>query len=129
MLVPIDVRRTPGGLQLTVLTTPTNAWATRLNYRQADELVTALCTDTPAYLTSAGEAALAYIPHYPEPDDGTLARIDGEVTEDLRNATHEVRSGLEQMQILGDLVRAHMPDQLPPLPHDPAVPWTPTPLD
>jgi hypothetical protein len=130
MLASVDVRRAPGGLQLT-MTAPGNSstWMIRLRYDQAEELSTALRSDTPAFLGGTKTAALAYIPHYPEVAEGTLARLDGEITDDLCNATYQVRSGLDALRGLGDTLRAHMPDLLEPLPDDPAVPWTPTSVD
>ncbi len=118
------------GLQLT-MTAPGNSstWMTRLRYDQAEELSTALRSDTPAFLCGTSTAALAYIPHYPEVAEGTLARLDGEITDDLRNATYQVRIGLDALRGLGDTLRAHMPDLLAPLLDDPATPWTPTPMD
>ena len=104
------------------------SWTTRLRYDQAEELLTALRTDAPAFLGGTITAALAYIPHYPEAAEGTLARIEGEITDDLRNATYQVRTDLDAMRGLGETLRAHMPDRLEPLPVDPAAPWTPSPL-
>lgn len=109
MLATVDVRRTPRGLQLTI-TAPgaSGAWITRLHYDQAEELSTALRTDSPAFLGDT-VAGLAYIPHYPDADDGVIACIEGEITEDLRNATYQVRTALEAMRSLGDTLRAHIP--------------------
>ncbi|MGW5742069.1 hypothetical protein [Amycolatopsis sp. NPDC003861] len=102
---------------------------TRLRYDQAEELSTALRTDSPTFFGGTVAAGLAYIPHYPEAEDGVLARIEGEITDDLRNATYLVRTDLQAMRGIGDALRAHMPDRLEPIPSDPAAPWTPTPLN
>ncbi|UJW36964.1 hypothetical protein L3Q67_45195 (plasmid) [Saccharothrix sp. AJ9571] len=121
MLISIDIRRVPGGLQLTVGDT----WRTRLNYDQADELLTALSADTPAYLGGVRDVALAYLPNYPEAGEGTLARFDGKITDDLRHMTCVSRTDLHAMRDLGELLRAHMPDRLPPLPGGIDSPWPP----
>ncbi len=113
------------------MTAPGNSstWMTRLRYDQAEELSTALRSDTPAFLGGTSTAALAYIPRYPEVAEGTLARFDGEITDDLCNAMYQVRVGLDALRGLGDTLRAHMPDLLEPLPDDPAAPSTPTPVN
>ncbi|ATY16958.1 hypothetical protein CU254_40915 (plasmid) [Amycolatopsis sp. AA4] len=131
MLASLDVRRTEGGLQL-AMTAPDApvAWVTRLSYEQAQELAAGLRADVPVFLGGTVAAGLAYIPGYPEVGEGSLARIaEAEITDDLRNATYQVRAGLEAMRGFGDTVRAHLPDRLDPLPADPAAPWTPAPLD
>ncbi|MET8848557.1 hypothetical protein [Amycolatopsis sp. NPDC004625] len=102
---------------------------TRLRYDQAEELSTALRTDSPTFLGGTVSAGLAYIPHYPEVEDGVLARIEGELTEDLRNATHIMRTDIQAMRDIGDALRAHMPHRLEPIPSDPAASWTPTPVN
>ncbi|MET9265250.1 hypothetical protein [Amycolatopsis sp. NPDC004079] len=129
MLASFDVRRTSGGLQLTMIAPgASQPWATRLRYDQAQELSAGLRTDAPALVGGTAAAGIAYFPDCPETGEGTLARVDGETADVLRDSAYLVRADLKTMRGLGDTLRAHMPDRLDPLPAGPPAPWWPSPL-
>jgi hypothetical protein len=90
------IARTEGDVRITMSSLePADAppWVMQLPYEWADEVATVLVTDQLyAIPTKDGQITVAYLPNYPEPGDGTLLRIAGEMTADFRNATHRVRA-------------------------------------
>jgi hypothetical protein len=117
------IARTEGGLRITMTNlqpADESPWVMRLPYEWADELATVLVTDQPYTLVSTDRhVTLAYLPNWPEPGDGALLRFVDDQPLDLRNATYQVHSPLEDLRELGWQLRAHI-EELPPLPTDTA---------
>lgn len=118
----MDVRRTAGGLQLTFIPP---GWAMRVRYEDAAALATALMTDQPYCFPAgaSGEVIIGYLPHQPQSDEGLFVRVQGDVSDP--DVTAEVCFALDDWHATGEVIRAHLPDQLPPLPGDVNTPWTP----
>ena len=101
MLTCVEVRRAAGGLRLFVRPPAALRWNARLGYERVSELLTAI---RQAESCTVPDVALRYVP-----DQRT-----GEAV--LACATGSVVLDADDVMLLHDTLRAHMPDRMRPLP-------------
>lgn len=101
MLSCVEVRRSAGGLRLFVRPLAASRWSARLGYERVSELLVAIRR---AESCTVPDVSLRYVP-----DQRT-----GEA--ELECETGSVLLDADEVSALHDALRAHMPDQMKPLP-------------
>lgn len=97
----VEVRRAAGGLRLFVRPPAALRWSARLGYERVSELLTAI---RQAESCAVPDVALQYVPDQ-RTGEAVLACATGSVVLDADDVT-----------LLHDALRAHMPDRMRPLP-------------
>ena len=105
MVPKVDIRRTRGGLRLLVNWPNTDRWDLRLTYERVDELITSIRNNQCCAVQAEPGIIITYQPSAPENDSGC------DITGDCR----EISLDVPWARVLGDRLRAHMPDRMRPL--------------
>ena len=106
MLTCVEVRRAAGGLRLFVRPPAALRWSARLGYERVSELLTAIRQAESCMVRDVAQQdlTLRYVPDQ-RTGEAVLACATGSVVLDAEDVT-----------LLHDTLRAHMPDRMRPLP-------------